>query len=46
MGQHTRMVLKERLGLDEPALDRLAAKGLIDQGENDGGHGDFMDSKQ
>jgi crotonobetainyl-CoA:carnitine CoA-transferase CaiB-like acyl-CoA transferase len=33
MGQHTRSVLKDLLGLNEQALDRLAAKGLIYQDE-------------
>jgi formyl-CoA transferase/CoA:oxalate CoA-transferase len=46
MGQHTRMILKERLGLDEPTLDRLAAKGLIYQGELGDAPGDFMPPKR
>ncbi len=29
LGEHTREVLRERLGLDEPALDALAARGVI-----------------
>jgi crotonobetainyl-CoA:carnitine CoA-transferase CaiB-like acyl-CoA transferase len=33
MGQHTRSVLKDLLGLNEQALDRLATKGLIYQDE-------------
>jgi crotonobetainyl-CoA:carnitine CoA-transferase CaiB-like acyl-CoA transferase len=44
MGQHTRIVLKDLLGLDEAALNRLAAKDLIYQGEVDASSV-FMPSK-
>jgi crotonobetainyl-CoA:carnitine CoA-transferase CaiB-like acyl-CoA transferase len=46
MGQHTRKVLKDLLGLDEPTLDRLAAKCLIYQTEMGGAPEDFMPPKR
>jgi crotonobetainyl-CoA:carnitine CoA-transferase CaiB-like acyl-CoA transferase len=45
MGQHTRIVLRDLLGLDESALDRLAAKDLIYQDEAGNGPDGFMPSK-